>query len=167
MKKIYLLLVCLFIWGALPASAQKILLKIASVTATAGEEVKAAELRGDGSISWSGAGGGGATVGKVSIKDMLIKKQNGTSTNELFKKLLQGTIIPAVVIEYYDANNTLFFTITLKTVFVTNFYWLSPECPTCLKLEHQVAFAPKQIETFDVATGVTVKYDISTNSIYQ
>lgn len=167
MKSIYILLVSLFVMGVLPAGAQKILLKIASVTAMAGEEVKAAELRGDGSISWSGTGGGGASVGKVSIKDMLIKKQNGTSTNELFKKLLQGTAIPVVVIEYYDSNNTLFFTITLKTVFVTNFYWLSPECPTCLKLEHQVAFAAKQIETYDVATGVTVKFDVSTNLIYQ
>lgn len=163
MKKIYLLLVSLLILGACPASAQKILLKIASVTAAAGEEVKAAELRADGSISWSG---GGAAVGKVSVKDFLIKKQNGTSSNDLFKKLLMGTAIPTVILEYYDASNTLYFTITLKTVFVTNFYWLSPECPTCLKLEHQVAFAPKQIETYDVATGVTVRYDLSTYSTY-
>ncbi len=164
MTKIYISLVFILFLGVIPASAQKILLKIASITAAAGEEVKAAELRADGGVSWSG---GGASVGKVSIKDVLIKKQNNTSTNDLFKKLLQGTSIPVVVLEYYDSNNTLFFTITLKTVFVTNFYWLSPECPTCLKLEHQVAFSAKQIETFDVATGITVKFDISTNLIYQ
>lgn len=167
MRIMYISLVFILLLNVTTASSQKILLKIASVTAAAGEEVKAAELRADGSISWSGAGGGGASVGKVSIKDLLIKKQNNTSTNDLFKKLLQGTAIPSVVIEYYDSNNTLFFTITLKTVYVTNFYWLSPECPTCLKLEHQVAFSAKQIETFDVATGITVKYDVSTNLIYQ
>ena len=147
-----------------PLAAQKILLKIASITPAAGEDVKAVEFKIDLAASW--AGGGGGTVGRAIFSDMLIKKSNNTSTNELFKKVVTGTVLPAVILEYYNASNVLYFTITLKQVFVTDFFWLSPECPTCLKLDHQVAFAPRQIETTDAVTGITFRFDVSTNSSY-
>lgn len=163
MKKIALYIpLLLFIFGNV--RAQKILLKVPSTTAAAGEEVRAVEFKIENNTKWSA--GGGSTIGKNIFGDVLIKKTNNTSTNELYKKLLTGVVLASVVLEYYDSNNALFFTITLKSVYVTNFYWLSPECPTCLKLEHQVGFAPKQIETTDAATGITVKYDVVTSAIY-
>ncbi len=160
MKKFFSLLALLaFSFG--PANAQKIVLKIASITPAAGEEVKAAEFKVEFPVVLSGG-----AAGKPVFKDFLIKKSNGTSSNELYKKLLTGVIIPVVMIEYYDAANNIYFIITLKQVSVSNFYWLSPECPTCLKLEHQVGFVGRQIETYDVSTGVTVKFDVILNSIY-
>lgn len=158
-----LLLISMLVLFFVPAIGQKILLKIPSITAAAGEDVRAVEFKVDNTIKW---GTGGSGVGKTVVGDMLIKKSNSTSTNELYKKVLTGVVLPTVTIEYYDASNVLFFTITLKSVYVTNFYWLSPECPTCLKMEHQVAFNPRQIETTDAATGITVKYDVVTASIY-
>ena len=164
MKKLLtLLVICLLLNNGL-LSAQKILLKIASITPPAGEEVKAVEFKIDATATW--VGGGGGTSSRAIFHDLLIKKTNNTSTNELFKKLVTGTYIPVVVLEYYSASNVLYFTITLKTVIVTNFFWLSPECPTCLKLDHQVAFAPKQIETTDAVTGITFRFDVSLNSTY-
>ena len=145
-------------------NAQKILLKIASITDPAGEEVRAVDFKVDAVTTW--ASGGGVSVGAPKVHDILIKKTNNTSTNAIYKKLLQGAITPIVILEYYDASNLLYFQITLKSVYVSNFYWLSPECPTCLKLEHQIAFVPKQVETYDVASGITVGFDVTTRLTY-
>ena len=141
-------------------TAQKILLKIGVVTAAGGEEVRAVDFKFD---NLSIVSGGGHTSGKVQASDLMIKKTNNTSTNDLFKKVLNGSRYPEVKLEYYDNANALYFTLTLKDVIVTQFYWLSPECPTCLKLEHQVAFAPLIIESLDSATGVKVTYNFATN----
>jgi type VI protein secretion system component Hcp len=162
MKKLIVLFISsLLLCGGV--MAQKILLKIGSVTATGGEEVRAVDFKFESPSNWTS---GGASVGAPKTYDLLVKKTNNTSSNELFKKLLTGVTIPEVVVEYYDAANVLYFKITLKMVLVSNFYWLSPECPSCLKLEHQVAFVPKQIETFDVSTGITIRYDVSTRLLY-
>ncbi len=144
--------------------AQKILLKIGALTAPGGEEVRAIDFKVDATTTW--VFGGGASVGAPKVHELLVKKTNGTSTNELFKKILTGGSLPEVVLEYYDAANVMYFRITLKSVFLSNFFWLSPECPTCLKLEHQVAFVPKQIETFDVSTGVTLGFDVTNRMTY-
>ncbi len=165
MKKLITLLMVPILLTNGPLSAQKILLKIASITATAGEDVKAVDFKVELAATWLGGGGGGGG-GRANVHQLLIKKNNNTSTNELFKRVLTGIVLPVVVLEYYNASNVLYFTITLKQVYVTNFFWLSPECPTCLKLEHQVAFVPRQIETTDAVTGITYKFDVVTNSSY-
>ncbi len=155
---ILLLLVCGQVFS------QKILLKITGVTAAAGEEVKAVDFKFEGSSVWTASGVSGGTVKVYSV---LIKKTSGLSTHEIYKKLLLGTIYtPNVVLEYYDAANVMYFRISLVNAIVTNFYWLSPECPTCIQLEHQVAFNPRRIETFDVATGITVGYDYQLKTVY-
>lgn len=163
MNKLIGLLIVSVLLTCSQLSAQKILLKIASITAAAGEDVKAVDFKIEYAATWLGGGGG---AGRATVHDLLIKKTNNTSTNELFKKVLTGTVLPVVILEYYNASNVLYFTITLRQVYVSNFYWLSPECPTCLKLEHQVAFVPRQIETTDAVTGITYKFDIATNSSY-
>ena len=162
MKQLLSILIMVLLTGS-QTSAQKILLKIGSVTAAGGEEVRAVDFKFDNPSIVSG--GAGHTSGKVEASDLMIKKTNNTSTNDLFKKVLNGSHYPEVKLEYYDNANALYFTITLKDVLVTQFYWLSPECPTCLKLEHQVAFAPLIIESLDGATGVKVTYNFATNVV--
>ena len=163
MRKLLTLFLLSMLLTSGPLVAQKILLKIASITPVAGEDVKAVEFKVDLAATWIGGGGG---AGRANFHDFLIKKSNNTSTNELFKKLVTGAVMPAVVLEYYNASNVLYFTITLKQVTVTNFFWLSPECPTCLKLDHQVAFVARYIETTDAVTGITFKFDVAGNVTY-
>ncbi len=166
MKKPLVILTALLVLICSHSIAQKIIMKIDGITAVAGEEVRAVEFKITAATSWSL--GGGASVGKPKLGDFVIKKTNNTSTNELSKKILTGAGIPLVIFEYYSAadDKLPYFTITLKDAFVSNFFWLSPECPTCLKLEHQVAFVPKIIETFDAVTGKTVGYNITTGIAY-
>ena len=143
--------------------AQRILLKIDGVTAPDGEEVRAVDFKVRATTSWSP---GGSSVGKARLDRFILKKTNNVSSNELFKAVLTAKAYPVVTLEYYDASEVQYFTITLKDVFVSTFFWLSPECPTCLKLEHQIAFAAKQIETADLLTGETLRYNVSTNATY-
>ncbi|MEO6405427.1 MAG: hypothetical protein ABIY51_04565 [Ferruginibacter sp.] len=143
---------------------QKILLKISGITAAAGEEVKAVDFKMEGSSTWSS---NGITPGIIKVYPLLIKKTVGLSSHELYKKTLTGAVFtPNVILEYYDAANVMYFSISLVNALVTNFYWLSPECPTCIQMEHQVAFNPRRIETFDVPTGITVRYDYQTKAFY-
>jgi type VI protein secretion system component Hcp len=164
MKRQACILIALLLFIYTHSTAQKILLKIDGVTAADGEEVRALDFKVKSLTSW--VSGGGVSVGKARLDSFLIKKTNNTSTNDLFKAILTGKAYPIVILEYYDASEVLYFTITLKTVYISNFFWLSPECPTCLKLEHQIAFVPKQIETFDISTGETVRYDVPSNTTY-
>ncbi len=146
------------------AFAQKILLKISGITVGSGEDVKAVDFKFEGTSTW---GSGGVTAGTIKVYPVLVKKAAGLSTHEIYKKVLTGTIFtPNVDLEYYDASNVMYFKISLVNAIVTNFYWLSPECPTCIQLEHQIAFNPRRIETLDVATGITVKYDYQLKSFY-
>lgn len=157
MKKLYLLLI-LFIAISERGVAQKILMKITSVTAPAGEEVKALEFQINATTNFTS--GSGAAVGKPVPGSLMIKMPTNTSTSEMFKKIVMGTSIPEVVFEYYDASNTLYYTITITNAFLTQLYWLSPECPTCLKLEQQLGFVFKTMKTVD-ANGVTLTWDIT------
>ena len=146
------------------AIAQKILLKITGITAAAGEEVKAVDFKFEGTSTWTTTG---LSAGQMKLYPVLIKKASGLSTHEIYKKVLMGTVFtPNVELEYYDAANVMYYKISLVNALVTNFYWLSPECPTCIQLEHQIAFNPRRIETSDVATGITVKYDYQTKAFY-
>ena len=164
MKKQFILLALVLILGPLTGVGQKILMKIGSITASGGEEVRAAEFKTDAPTSWSS--GGGASVGKPKLGSFIIKKTNGPSTNDLHRHIISGSAYPEVIFEYYDAADKLYFTITLRDVFLTEFYRLTPECPGCLKLEHQVGFISKRIETADLVNGTTIKYDVSTGATY-
>ncbi len=161
-KMLSLLLFVFLQWH--PSQAQKILMKITGISAVAGEEVSAVDFKFEATSTW---GPTGITAGIVKTFPVLIKKSNGTSTNELHKRLSMGSVLtPNVVLEYYNESNVMYFRITMLNAIVSNFYWLSPECPTCIKLEHQVAFNPRRIETFDVSTGVTVGFDYQTKTTY-
>ena len=164
MKKKFAVLLCFSLMTGGNNIAQKILLKIGSVTAAGGEEVRAVDFKIDAATSWSL--GGGPTVGVPKVHEFLVKKTSNVSSNDIYRKILQGASYPEVVLEYYNISDRLYFKITLREVYISNFYFLSPECPTCLELEQQVAFVPKQIESFDVATGVTVGYDVPERKVY-
>ena len=161
-RKISVVLITLMIVSG-QGIAQKILMKIGSVTAAGGEEVRALEFQINASTNWTS--GGGASVGKPNPGNLMIKKTNNNSTSELFKFIAQGSAFPEVIFEYYDASDILYYTITLSDVYVTQMHWLSPECPTCLKLEQQVGFVFKIYKTTDVATGVSVIWNIPSGTV--
>ena len=83
MNKLYFLLIVFTVLTA-SASAQKILMKIAAVTAAAGEEVRALEFQINANSSWTG---GGASVGKPAPGNLMIKRTNNKSTAELFRSI--------------------------------------------------------------------------------
>lgn len=144
------------------AVSQSIIMKIGTVTEAGGEEVKAADFRIDAATTYGT--GGGTSVGVPKVSEFIVKKNMGKSTQDLYRKILAGTVTPEVIIEYRNADSA-YLRITLKDVYISNFYWLSPECPTCIKTEHQIAFVPKKIETYDLITGVKVNYDVVTRVI--
>lgn len=144
-------------------SAQKILMKITGVTAAAGEEVRALDFRID--VESSYVKGAGVTLGKPLPDSLIIKKSVDKSTNDLLRKIVQGSNYPEVIFEYYDNNNLNYYTITLTNVFATSLYWLSPECPTCLKLEHQISFIMSTIKMDDKVNKTITTYDIANNRI--
>ena len=143
--------------------AQKILMKIGSFTATGGEEVRALEFQINAATSYTQ--GGGVSVGKANPGSLMVKRTHNKSTSELFKKIVAGASFADVIFEYYDAGDKLYYTITLGNVFLTQVYWLSPECPTCLKLEQQLGFVFKTIKTTDAVTGVTLTWDVTLGTI--
>lgn len=149
--------------AVLPAFSQKILLKINSITDPEGEEVRALDFRITSPVVLSG--GGGTGVSKATAADLIIKKTEGASTSDFFKKIVQSTTYPLVVFEYYNAANELYYTITLKDAKLTQLFWLSPECPSCLKLEHQVGFVFAQYTTEDKVTGKILTWNIPANTI--
>ena len=149
---------------AVTVNSQIIKLKITGVTSLAGEEVLAFET-GDTipASSTYGGGGGGSTVRYETIK---IKKLKDVSTNELFKRSINGLHTGEATFEFYDLNNVLFYQIVIKDFTVNHFSYLSPECPGCAKLFHQLWFDYKQIEVTDVASGNVVKFNRLTNAFY-
>lgn len=142
------------------AVAQKILMKITNITPTAGEEVKALDFRINASSSY--VKGGGASVGRPAPDSLIVKKSADKSTSDLLKKLVAGSAYPEVIFEYYDNTNVNYYTITLTGALVTSLYWLSPECPTCLKLEQQLSFVMSSIKMEDKLNKTTITYNIST-----
>ena len=116
-----------------------------------------------GSGSASGGGGGGSSVKFETIK---IKKLKDISTNELFKRSISGFHTTEATFEFYDLNAVLFYQIVLKDFTVNHFSFLSPECPGCAKLYHQLWFDYKQIEATDVTSGNVVRWNRYTNAFY-
>ena len=163
MKKSALLLFAILLMAYSQASAQKILMKIGTVTAAGGEDVRALEFQINASSNY--LQGAGASVGKPVPSSLSVKRTHNVATNSLFNNIVKGTSIPEVKFEYYDAANVLYYTITLTNVFLTQLYWLSPECPTCLKLEQQLGFVFKTIKMADAVTGASTTWDIGSGSV--
>ncbi len=161
-KTLFLLLIILMITSS-QSIGQNILMKIPSITAAAGEEVRTLDFQINAASSWTK--GGGASVGKPNPATLIIKKPNNKSTSDLFKSIGQGKSIPEIIFEYYDAANKLYYSITLTNVFLTQLNWLTPECPTCLKLELLVGFVFKTYKTSDVASGTKVIWDIPAGTL--
>jgi type VI protein secretion system component Hcp len=160
-----LLLVLFFLITSI-TNGQNIKMKIPSFTGLPadGEDLIAFEVSDTQRLSTGGGGGG--SVGKTEFEFTKIKKQNSASTNELWKRSLNGQHTAEVQFEFYNASNVLFYKIVLKDVIVTHFSYLSPECTNCPRLFHQVWFDYGKIEVTDVATGNTVKFDRSANATY-
>ncbi len=161
--KAFILLLCIFSL-AFVANAQSIKIKITGITAAAGEEVIAFET-GDSIAASSSYGSGGAT-GIPTFEFVKIKKLKDVSTNELFKRSVNGTHTADVSFEFYDNNASLFYQVVLKDVTVNHFSYLSPECAGCTKLYHQVWFDYRQIEVTDIASGNVVRYNRATRTLY-
>lgn len=166
-KKFYFIFLALCMAGS-PVWAQKILLKINTVTPAAGEEVKAVELKTRKVCEFSA---GGTSCNVTEFDDLVIKKENNISTNELWRKSLSptgpGSIMGNLTLEYYNQANVLYHRIVLVNARISNFFWLSPECPNCIKMEHQVSFFFERIEMYDdLNGGAPVKWNRITSSFY-
>lgn len=123
MKKILFLLLITLMISSTQSKGQNILMKIPSVTAAAGEEVRTLEFQINAASSWTK--GGGASVGKPNPASLIIKKANNKSTSEFLKSIGQGKSFPEIIFEYYDAANKLYYSITLTNVFLTQLNWLT------------------------------------------
>jgi type VI protein secretion system component Hcp len=168
MKKTKLLFAGLFAFLFLFLSslhAQNVKMKIPSIAGLPadGEDLLAFEVSDTAHTSQHGSGSG---AGRTNFEVTKIKKLSSASTNELWKRSLQGTHLPEVQFEFYNSSNAVFYKIVLKDVTVSHFSYLSPECSNCPRLVHQVWFDYDKIEVTDVATGNTVKWDRSGNIIY-
>jgi len=104
------------------------------------------------------------SVGKASFEFAKIKKQNSSSTNELWKRSFTGLHTPEVQFEFYDNSNAFFYKIILKDVTINHFSYWAPECKNCQSLFHQVWFDFNIIEVTDIATGNTVTINRSANT---
>lgn len=154
--KIFLSLLCLLSLACV-AKSQSIKMKIAGITADAGEDVIAFET-GDTTNSSVGSGGG-QTASPSRFEFVKIKKVAGGSSNELFKRSTVSSHIADVTFEFYNTGAQLFYKVSIKNAVITHFSYLSPECTNCSKLYHEIWFDFDKIEVTDSATGVTVGYD--------
>lgn len=123
------------------------------------EEIKALEFKMDAEVSY--LKGTGVSVGKPLPGQLILKKNIDSTTNGFFRKMITGTFLPFVQIDYSDKNNLNYYSITLTDVFVTQLYFLSPECPTCIKLEHQVGLVFSTIKIEDKINNTTSTWDIT------
>lgn len=162
MKAIPVLLLCFLV--TIFANGQSIKIKIAGVTAAAGEDVIAFEVSDTTGASVNG--GGGQSTPVPSFEFVKIKKLKDVSTNELFKRSMLGTHTANVTFEFYDATSTLFYTIVLLDVTINHFSYLTPECAGCTKMYHQVWLDYVKIESTDVSTGLQVRYNRTTRATY-
>lgn len=111
-------------------------------------------------------GGGGGGAGITTFGAFKIKKESGASTNELFKRVVNGAHLQQVNFDYYDNTGNLYYTIILKDVLFTGFDYLTPECSGCSRLYHQLSIDYVQIEITDVLAGSTLKYNKNTRTFY-
>ncbi len=137
-------------------------MKITGITDAAGEEVRALDFRVTAPVA---TGGTGTSTGKAVPADLIIKKNQSASTSDFFKKIVQSGTYPSVIFEYYSATDELYYRITISNVKLTQLFWLSPECPSCLKLKHQVGFTFNAYKTEDLVTGTVVSWNIATNTV--
>lgn len=159
------LLVILLAFAGMQAASQSIKMKIASLTAAAGEEVSALQMIDSLSVN-IGSTGSGSNVGRTYFNGVDIKKITGPSSIQLFQKSITGAVLPEVAFEFYDASNTLYYKIVLKDVYTSLFSHLSPECSGCAKLYNQIRFEPIKYEVTDVLTNTTYRYNVSTRTTY-
>jgi type VI protein secretion system component Hcp len=159
----YLLLALFLAIGSNHIYSQKILLKIGDLTATDGEEVKALEWKVDAPSSW--VLGGGVSIGKPAGGILTIKYDHNKSGDAIFRRITTGASFPEVLIEYYDATDLLYYSIKLTDAFVTQYYHLSPECPGCLKLEHQVSFVYKTVTLTDPINETITTWNVTNNLV--
>lgn len=87
-------------------------------------------------------------MGKPIPGNLLIKKDIDSSTAEFFKRMAQGKGFAEISFEYIKAGSKpdKTYIITIYEAFLTQLQWLTPECPGCLNLEHQVGFVFKKID---------------------
>jgi type VI protein secretion system component Hcp len=153
------------------ALSQKILLKISNtITGQNGEILSAVELKQSTTPPTNPQGG---NTGHPVFETLMIKKPFANSTNYIWRASLQqggpNSFFPTVDLEYYNAGNVLYYKITLINARVYDFFYLSPQCPGCITLEHQIGFRFDKIEMMDpsISTSVgTIKYNLITNSFY-
>ncbi len=148
------------------ANAQKILMKINGITLTDGEEVLAFDWKN--SADYSGLLGGGGGSAKAISDLVMIKKAVAKSTNKLMLQLTKTQPMQVdVIFEFFAASTDKdpHYRITLKTPSVAQFYYLAPECPTCLKLVHQIGFFLGSSVMFqNLITGESNTWDIANNA---
>ena len=163
MKRNFLSAFLILLISVFQADAQKIVMKIPSLTDKAGEEVR--------SLDWnleaesSGTKGGGASVGKPNPGKITIRKTNNKSTVEFFKNIVSGKSFPEISFEYYDQGQRLIYSITVANAYITEVNWLTPECNNCPKLEMRMEMVFKTVELNDVLNGTKSKWDIPAGAV--
>jgi len=142
MKTIAILLSLLF---AFAGNAQKIIMRINNITGPQDEEILAFDWKNTAIYPDGSIGGGGGGTAKADPGLIMIKKEVAFSSNRLMKALAASeTLSEEVVFEFYSNNTDKvpYYIIKLANAVVKQFYYLAPECPTCLKLVHQIGFSP-------------------------
>lgn len=150
-----------FIFSVNAAFSQKIMMKIAGITPANGEQVKALEFKTEAETSM--IKGGGASVGIPTPGELLIKKNVDTSTSEFLRKMVSGYNFAEIVFEYIDtvgSKSVTTYIITLSQAYVTQAQWLTPECPGCLSLEHQLGFVFSKIKFDDPIRKKVITWNI-------
>ena len=167
-KQLFMLLITLLIISG-HGIAQKIVMKIPSITDKFGEEVRTLAFSIDANTSWTK--GGGASVGKPNPGSLVIRKSNNKSTSDFMKTITTGNSIPEITFEYYEDSpgggremGKSIYTITITAAFLTELSWLTPDCSNCPKLEQKVAFVYKTLKVTD-ATGKSVTWDIPAGTV--
>ncbi len=157
-----ILLLCIFAF-AYKAQAQKILLQIPGITSEEGEPVTAVEFVLENSIDLGSISGGGG-AGKVRQKTFKFKKEAGVSTSSFFDSIVKGTVYDTVLFKYYDAADVLFYIIEFEKVLIAEMSWLSPECPSCIQLEHLVSIGFGKISTEDKINNIKKSWNFISNT---
>jgi len=149
-------------------NAQKIVMRVGytqgGTPTETGEVVKALEFKIAAAVTYGT--GTGASVGKAQPGTLFIKKDIDSSANPLFRRLVMGQSFPSIVFDYYDDKNTNYYSITITEAFVTNLEFLTPECPSCLKLENLIGFVFKTIKLEDKIKKTNIIWDISLMRIF-
>lgn len=127
-----------------------------------GEIIKAMEFKVDAPVS---TGTGGTTIGKASPSEILVKKNVDSSSTFLLRRIVAGTFIPTVVIDYSDDKDVIYYTVTITDAFVTKVDFLTPECPGCLSFENVVGFSARTIKLEDKKRNYNVIWNIAENKI--